>query len=646
MEKKIGRNDKCPCGSGKKYKYCCMDKLSVEEIETLYLQQLQLAHKLNDEESCYRVLEMGEKILSAGIENRCITGTYVNMALAKRILYYKKNNMNDLLQAEVYYKEALRLKPHNQAAIRHGFGICLQLKKYSEAKKLLETYDADINFKNPVSVQIVQEYQAAIGRADSEEYNETVKNTLDKITELLFEKFGKNAGLESVAMMYYCGIGNDILRAYELARRSIEKYKCYETYCNLGWLCLHAEINRPKDAEMYYTEAIKLCSNKETQRRIQGNYMIALAENGKLEEAANLGHKLVTEDPCNQNYSNYAEVLKRKGDLAEALKWGRRALFIIEDDTTLLIVADIYRLLCDYENAEEMYIRCIDNISEKNNIYQFQDADGVNLYSMASNESIDEILYEAFCGMIKINNSQKKFDLAKTYAIIGKEKFPRKKDWEIWIEAFKEIESTTEQYEKIKGELDQKILENKNQRHSFRLWAQQLIQLQNNSGGLDLDDNDAWERYEESMNQVLVEMSKIINKESDVYQQKINWINMIFSNLDLDSKEFLITAEVLFELHKTSIIDFAPIIVEYCKVVEKQLRIKLGSQLPVNAKMLGQIIGYISRNSIAPYNVYLQDLIAVNDMRKKSAHTGVLTKQDVISIRNIFYQNNLLANLM
>ena len=24
--KKIGRNDPCPCGSGKKYKYCCMNK--------------------------------------------------------------------------------------------------------------------------------------------------------------------------------------------------------------------------------------------------------------------------------------------------------------------------------------------------------------------------------------------------------------------------------------------------------------------------------------------------------------------------------------------------------------------------------------------------------------------------------------------
>ena len=24
--KKIGRNDPCPCGSGKKYKNCCLDK--------------------------------------------------------------------------------------------------------------------------------------------------------------------------------------------------------------------------------------------------------------------------------------------------------------------------------------------------------------------------------------------------------------------------------------------------------------------------------------------------------------------------------------------------------------------------------------------------------------------------------------------
>lgn len=36
-KKKIGRNDPCPCGSGKKYKFCCMNKPKepVDEIETL-----------------------------------------------------------------------------------------------------------------------------------------------------------------------------------------------------------------------------------------------------------------------------------------------------------------------------------------------------------------------------------------------------------------------------------------------------------------------------------------------------------------------------------------------------------------------------------------------------------------------------------
>ncbi|WP_276850611.1 SEC-C metal-binding domain-containing protein [Enterocloster lavalensis] len=27
---KIGRNDECPCGSGKKYKRCCLGKLTKE----------------------------------------------------------------------------------------------------------------------------------------------------------------------------------------------------------------------------------------------------------------------------------------------------------------------------------------------------------------------------------------------------------------------------------------------------------------------------------------------------------------------------------------------------------------------------------------------------------------------------------------
>ena len=34
MSKKIGRNDPCPCGSGKKYKKCCLNRQYVD-VKTL-----------------------------------------------------------------------------------------------------------------------------------------------------------------------------------------------------------------------------------------------------------------------------------------------------------------------------------------------------------------------------------------------------------------------------------------------------------------------------------------------------------------------------------------------------------------------------------------------------------------------------------
>ncbi|MEJ2040503.1 MAG: SEC-C metal-binding domain-containing protein [Desulfosarcinaceae bacterium] len=40
---KIGRNDPCPCGSGKKYKKCCMGK-SQAPSQSLYYRRLSEAH--------------------------------------------------------------------------------------------------------------------------------------------------------------------------------------------------------------------------------------------------------------------------------------------------------------------------------------------------------------------------------------------------------------------------------------------------------------------------------------------------------------------------------------------------------------------------------------------------------------------------
>ena len=497
-----------------------------------------------------------------------------------------------------------------------------------------------------MSMQIIAEYQNAIEWANREVYREENKKGLDEITNTLFEKFGMNAGLCAVAVSYYLGIGNDALKAYELGKRSVEEYPDSATYNSLGWICLTPEINRKDIAVGFFEKAIELAEDEEVKKDITGNYFIALLENEQYKKAENVIGELIDNHPCNQNFSNYAEMLKRQGKLEEALEWGKKALFIVEDDTTLLLVADVYKKMKQYENAVFMYKKCLEHISSDENVYQFKDVNGRQLYSIASDNSLDMIMFEALKGIISVYSLLKEYEQAKAYLLIAKEKLPQKSEWEIWEQTLPEIENVNQRYLEIKEQFNQsskKIIE---QKCSVRRWALQLIQIQNSSGQLNLEENDDWEKYLEKMDEILNQMVQTVNKNSTIYQNCQNWVNSTYAHLDTDAKEFLITAEALYEIHKMSIIDFAPIIVEYCKVVEKQLRVLLGSQLPSNKHMLGQIIGVISNNNIHPYNLYLSDLQAVNQLRRNSAHTGLLTKNDADTIRNIFYTNNLLNNLV
>jgi predicted metal-binding transcription factor (methanogenesis marker protein 9) len=53
---KVGRNDPCPCGSGKKYKKCCIAKDAVVEIRKVREERFfQLKNELSEE--IYQFLE-------------------------------------------------------------------------------------------------------------------------------------------------------------------------------------------------------------------------------------------------------------------------------------------------------------------------------------------------------------------------------------------------------------------------------------------------------------------------------------------------------------------------------------------------------------------------------------------------------------
>lgn len=79
--------------------------------------------------------------------------------------------------------------------------------------------------------------------------------------------------------------------------------------------------------------------------------------------------------------------------------------------------------------------------------------------------------------------------------------------------------------------------------------------------------------------------------------------------------------------------------------MERQIRILLGNRLSSNDKMLGQIIHKIRYEGIKPYNNYLAELVKINNLRKKSAHTGLLTKSDVENMRTVLFIDQLLNAL-
>ena len=125
-----------------------------KQIQILYLKQFELAKGINDVNKCHEIVDIGKRIIKYQQKSKCVTGTYVNMALAKRVLYLLNHNHTDLEEAKDFCSRALELKRNNQVALKMLYGICLDLKQYGDANNALKQYK-DTNIYSPMSMQIV-----------------------------------------------------------------------------------------------------------------------------------------------------------------------------------------------------------------------------------------------------------------------------------------------------------------------------------------------------------------------------------------------------------------------------------------------------------------------------------------------------------
>ncbi|MEG0692485.1 MAG: hypothetical protein RR444_05325, partial [Oscillospiraceae bacterium] len=249
-------------------------------------------------------------------------------------------------------------------------------------------------------------------------------------------------------------------------------------------------------------------------------------------------------------------------------------------------------------------------------------------------------------GLIQSYTQQQKYDTARAYLVLGQKTLGDCEEWAIWESLLPMLEDMSQAYSEAQKATEESGQQMSMQKNYFRQWASKLMQLQGTSQQVDLDQPADWSAFEAKMDLVLEEMKSAIINHDVLYSSTKADVLANYQHLNSDSQEFLSTANILYDIHQNSYIDFAPIIVEYSKVVEKQLRILLVGQLSTGAKMLGQIIGEIDNRSIAPYNSYLIELRTINQLRKDSAHTGRLAKTDADDIRTILFSNGLLNRLI
>ena len=636
---RIGRNDFCPCGSGEKYKNCCLD---APRYEALYFNQIELL-KNPTIENCKKVIELGNTIFGATNKYVFTTGACTNMARANLNLFYKTKSITFFDAAKEACKNALTLKPNNQQALIVQYEIYISMKDFNLASKTLTSMEESVLTAG--EHQILLFYQQAINNANIEEHTQQLKKGLDVLTDTLFEIYKYHPALCGVSTSYYMGIGNDIVKAYEVARKCVDDWPNAETYCNLGLICITPPLNRIKEAILYLKKGLEICSDKDVEDGLKSNLLPALIKDKNWTDALTLGEELISNKPSNLNYHNYAELLKYLCRYDEATEWCKKALFLVEDDCTLLTLADIFKRDKKYEDALKAYLSCLSSQDANSNTLTFIDENGSDLYLVASNSAIEGIKFEAFKGIIHCYIQLKCYEKAKAYLILGKELLGDHSDWDIWDSILPTLEDFSQAYDEAKREVESTRTRADVLKNYFKQWASTLMQIQGNSQQIDLNQPDNWSEFETQMDLVLEQMKKSIINHSTLYSDMKIQIMSDFSHLDADSMEFLITANILYDIHKNSFIDFAPIIVEYAKVVEKRLRILLAGRLPARKNMLGDIIFEIDNQSIVPYNAYLSDLRSINQLRRKSAHTGLLIKADADNMRNILFVNGLVNRL-
>jgi len=347
MMKRVGRNDPCPCGSGKKYKHCCGQQVQAAggpAVATAAALQIpsalqaavahHLAGRLPQAEAIYRQIlqaapnhpdalhllgtiayQVGQFGMAVELITRAISANPSDPA------YY--SNLGNALQAQgrleeavTSYRKALALQP-DYADAHNNLGNALKdLGKLNEA---------------------VESYRKALAlQPDYAEAHNNLGNALRDLGQLdeAADNCRKALALRPDYAEAHNNLGNALRdlghpdEAIESFRKALAlKPDLVGAHCNLGNAL--RDLGKLDEAVESYGKALSL---KPDYAEVHSNLGTALRELGKRDEAIECyGKALALKPNYAEAHSNFGLVLRDRGQVVEAVERYRAALALKPD---------------------------------------------------------------------------------------------------------------------------------------------------------------------------------------------------------------------------------------------------------------------------------------------------------------------------
>lgn len=604
-----------------------------------------------------KTINLGHQIMELYPDFQYKSGTYTTMASAAFFMFQfdeSNSSKNDyLISAKEYSEKAVSEDNKNQRALTLGVTTSLFTLNIKRASELFSQLSESGLRQACISGTFALSRFTIFLRAQDSfaDYRKDMFDFLYSFCEKAKQNEYLLAGAVALSAQLIFSVYGDAYTAYysflgnyiKLLREDPSFFDLYIVFCSV---CLTPYLNKLDEAVYYGKLGMRYAreQNEQSKATITSFYGVALASVGNKNGIGHCKHA-ASIFPCDNTYYNCGRCMLLLGKPKEGIEWAKKALYLHEDDMNLMLLADLYKATDQDDLALEYYMKSLHAIQRKEFLHLFTDQNGELTFSVVSQESLNFSLHQIFLNTISIYIGKQDYSHAIVHLHLAEELVPDCPEWIIYKKTLPIIEYSQKELEEARNELLTVKAEVQKQTRLTQEMAEKLINLQDQFRTANMDKYDKWKPFEDEINKIIELLEAEANKDEQRMENIKEKFSNKFSNFSPEAIHFLTTAEILYELHKNNEIDFACIVVEYCKVLERQLRSIMGNEIPESMKMLGQIIGLISSKKESPYAKCLGQLDEVNELRKQSAHTGSLTKHEAERIRNIYFDEGLLDSL-